>query len=294
MRVRRLSASLALLAACLAIGAWAGATPEKAQHAVVFFSSDMRGYLGPCGCSENMRGGIPRAAHQVKEARRTGVPVFYVDAGDSLFGQERIEPERVPQEERKARALADAFRQMKLAARANGEKDDARGPAFRTKLGLPELAPGEVKLLDANGRKIAIVAGSDAKTLKAAAGKARADGAVFAIGLLHQADAKFAIEERFAMAQLGRAHDMAGRSDSAVVYYERYIATPDPFPLEDARVLAQIHRRLGELYEAAGKPRQAMEHYGRFVELWAKADPVLQPQVTEAKKRLERLRAQVG
>jgi tetratricopeptide (TPR) repeat protein len=96
------------------------------------------------------------------------------------------------------------------------------------------------------------------------------------------------------MAQLGRAHDMADRSDSAVVYYERFIATPDPFPIEDARALAQIHRRLGELYEAGGKPRQAMEHYGRFAELWAGADAVLQPQVTEVKKRLERLRAQAG
>jgi len=40
--------------------------------------------------------------------------------------------------------------------------------------------------------------------------------------------------------------------------------------------------------------RQAMEHYGRFAELWAGADAVLQPQVAEVKKRLERLRAQVG
>jgi hypothetical protein len=37
-----------------------------------------------------------------------------------------------------------------------------------------------------------------------------------------------------------------------------------------------------------------MEHYGKFVELWQKADAVLQPQVTEVRKRLERLRAQVG
>ena len=96
------------------------------------------------------------------------------------------------------------------------------------------------------------------------------------------------------MAQLGRAHDLAGRSDSAIVYYEKFIASPDPFPIEDGRARAQIHRRLGELYEAAGKSRQAMEHYGRFVELWAKADPALQPQVAEVRKRLERLRAQVG
>ncbi len=186
--MKRLSAALAAIAVVLAMGAWAASSPRraKASKAVVFVSSDMRGYLGPCGCSENMRGGIPRAAHQLKEARRGGVPVFYLDAGDSLFGQPQLERERVPQEERKARALAEAFRLMRLDARTSGEKDDARGAAFRQSLGLPELASGEVKLLDANGRKIAVAAGADAEALTAAAQKARAKGAAFVIGLLHQ------------------------------------------------------------------------------------------------------------
>jgi tetratricopeptide (TPR) repeat protein len=115
-----------------------------------------------------------------------------------------------------------------------------------------------------------------------------------AIRLLHEAYTRFSVDERYEMAAVGRAHDQAGRSDSAIVYYERFVATPDPIPLDDARALAQIHRRLGELYETDGKPKQAMEHYGRFVELWTKADQVLQPQVAEVRKRLERLRAQAG
>ena len=77
-----------------------------------------------------------------------------------------------------------------------------------------------------------------------------------AVGLLHEADARLGIDERYAMSQLGRAHDQAGRSDSAVVHYEKFITSPDPFPIEDARARAQIHRRLGELYEAAGKSRR--------------------------------------
>ena len=115
-----------------------------------------------------------------------------------------------------------------------------------------------------------------------------------AVRMLHEADAKFGIEPRYAMSQLGRAHDQAGRSDSTVVYYEKFLATPDPFPIEDARARAEIHRRLGELYEAAGNTRQAMEHYGQFVKLWARADPPLQAQVAEVRKRLEQLRRQVG
>jgi eukaryotic-like serine/threonine-protein kinase len=115
-----------------------------------------------------------------------------------------------------------------------------------------------------------------------------------AVRLLHEADVKFGIEPRYAMSQLGWAHDQAGRSDSAVVYYEKFLTTPDPFPIEDGRARAQIHRRLGELYEAAGNTRQAIEQYGQFVELWARADPPLQPQVAEVRKRLEQLRAKVG
>ena len=115
-----------------------------------------------------------------------------------------------------------------------------------------------------------------------------------AVRMLHEADAKFGIEPRYAMSQLGRAHDQAGRSDSTVVYYEKFLATPDPFPIEDARARAEIHRRLGELYEAAGNTRKAMEHYGEFVKLWARADPPLQAQVAEVRKRLEQLRRQVG
>jgi tetratricopeptide (TPR) repeat protein len=115
-----------------------------------------------------------------------------------------------------------------------------------------------------------------------------------AVRLLHEADARFGIDERYAMSQLGRAFDRAGRSDSAIVYYGKFLALRDPFPIEDARSRAQIERRLGELYEAAGQDRPALEHYGRFVELWDKADPVLQPQVAEVRRRLEGLRGKVG
>jgi hypothetical protein len=155
----------------------------SAPTASLFVSSDMRGYLGPCGCSENMRGGVPRAAFQIAEARKSGRPVLYVDAGDSLFGHKQIPEPARPQEERKARALAEAFKQMQLAARAVGELDDARGAEFRKGLGLPELAEGEFKVLDA---KVGVVAGSTAEALKRASKNARAQGAVFVVGLVHQ------------------------------------------------------------------------------------------------------------
>jgi len=47
--------------------------------------------------------------------------------------------------------------------------------------------------------------------------------------------------------------------------------------------------RLGEMYEAKGDKAKARDYYQRFVDLWRAADPVFQPQVTEAKARLAAL-----
>jgi DNA-binding SARP family transcriptional activator len=50
-------------------------------------------------------------------------------------------------------------------------------------------------------------------------------------------------------------------------------------------------RRLGELYEAKGDIAGAIKNYEEFVKLWKDADPDLQPQVTEIRNRIARLRA---
>ncbi|MFP2897297.1 multiheme c-type cytochrome [Corallococcus sp. 4LFB] len=154
--------------------------------AVLFISADTRGYLGPCGCSENMRGGIGRAAFQVQQARKGGLPVLYIDGGNSLFGETHLKDEQVPQEELKAKALADAFRTMGLAARATGELDDTRGAAFRQGLGLPEVPSGGVKVLDAGARKVGVVAAASGEALVKASQQAREQGADFVVGLLDQ------------------------------------------------------------------------------------------------------------
>ncbi len=156
----------------------------QGEGAILFISADTRGYLGPCGCSENMRGGIARAAAQVQAARKGALPVLYVDGGNSLFGELELKPGQVPQEERKAKALADAMRSMGLAVRATGTLDDTRGVAFRQSLGLPELAPGGVKVLPAGARKVGVVAATSAAQLAEASAQARAQGADFVVGLL--------------------------------------------------------------------------------------------------------------
>ena len=54
-----------------------------------------------------------------------------------------------------------------------------------------------------------------------------------ALGLLREADTRKTVEDRYAMVQMGRAHEAAGRPDSAMGYYEKFLAMPDPFPVLD-------------------------------------------------------------
>jgi tetratricopeptide (TPR) repeat protein len=87
---------------------------------------------------------------------------------------------------------------------------------------------------------------------------------------------------------MARAHDIAGNADSSVHYWEAYQESNFGIPSIDTQ-LPIAYRRLGELYEARGDRERAAQYYNEFVELWKDADPELQPQVTEVRKRLSAL-----
>jgi tRNA A-37 threonylcarbamoyl transferase component Bud32/tetratricopeptide (TPR) repeat protein len=90
---------------------------------------------------------------------------------------------------------------------------------------------------------------------------------------------------------LGRAYDQLNQADSTIANLERYLANTQNGRINvDNWALGPVHKRLGELYEAKGDTKRAAEHYVTFVELWNRADPELQPKVTEARTRLERIR----
>jgi tetratricopeptide (TPR) repeat protein len=81
-----------------------------------------------------------------------------------------------------------------------------------------------------------------------------------------------------------------GSLDSAVVMYERAVATRDlEMIYQDFRWLPVAYRRLGELYEERGEPNKAINYYNKFVDLWKDGDPELQPQVEDVIQRLARL-----
>ena len=96
---------------------------------------------------------------------------------------------------------------------------------------------------------------------------------------------------------LGRIYEAAGRPDSAIVAYESYL---DP-PLShlwrvnsDRWMLPFVLQRLGALHEEEGNAEAAIRHYARFAELWADADPELQPRVEAARRALARLTGEGG
>jgi tetratricopeptide (TPR) repeat protein len=86
--------------------------------------------------------------------------------------------------------------------------------------------------------------------------------------------------------ELARAYDRAGRADSAVATYERYLAARSVLrTAHDAFELPNALLRLARLHEARGDRAAAARHYLRFAESWADADAELQPRVAAARRR---------
>lgn len=89
---------------------------------------------------------------------------------------------------------------------------------------------------------------------------------------------------------LGRAFDLLSQPDSALLHYREATRTWTdccfPTAAGIAVPLAPVLRRMGELSERVGDRSSARRHYRDFVELWAEADPELQPQVEEVRMRL--------
>ena len=95
--------------------------------------------------------------------------------------------------------------------------------------------------------------------------------------------------------RIARAFESLQRPDSAIVAYEAYLRSTNPYQLPtDARELARTYKRLGELYEAKGDTKRAIQRYGDFVELWKDADAVLQPNVTAVRERITKLLRKSG
>ena len=91
-------------------------------------------------------------------------------------------------------------------------------------------------------------------------------------------------EHAFFIESLASAYIQLGNLENALAEYERITAlTTGRLPFGD--VYAKSFYMLGRIYEQKGLKGKAIEHYGKFLELWKDADPGI-PEVEDARKRL--------
>jgi len=102
----------------------------------VFALAEVRGQIGPCGCTSDPLGDIARTTEVVTGARSKG-PVLVVDAGSLLYSQNPVPAHLDAQEELKADLLADLYKhQLGVGALGLGPADLAKGP---DRLRIPRL-----------------------------------------------------------------------------------------------------------------------------------------------------------
>ncbi len=120
-----ISSARSRLSACLfLLFILAQAVPVHAAEPdlTIFFSSDTRGMLRRCGCSEGQLGGLSARASFIRQNRVPG-RTLVVDAGDTILEGPDCEPERKEFYAIRARALFAAMKVAGYDAAAVGEYD---------------------------------------------------------------------------------------------------------------------------------------------------------------------------
>ena len=118
-------------------GSGAQATGPGKPTLTVFALAEVRGQIGPCGCTSDPLGDLSRTAQMIAEARTAG-PVLVVDAGSLLYSKAEIPAAQEAQEELKADLLARTYREeLGVGALGLGWADLVKGPA---KLRVPRHA----------------------------------------------------------------------------------------------------------------------------------------------------------
>lgn len=105
------------------------ALADRAPDLTVYFSSDTRGMLRRCGCSEGQQGGLSARASYLKKNRLPG-RTLVLDAGDTLFDALDAPGDMRAFYSLKARTLLMAMKRAGYDAAAVGEYDLAYGKDF--------------------------------------------------------------------------------------------------------------------------------------------------------------------
>jgi len=186
----------------------AGATEPAAAAKpsfTVFALAEVRGQIGPCGCTTDPLGDISRTAKLIEDARAAG-PVLVLDAGSLLYSKAPIPAPLQAQEELKADLLAKTYQaSLKVDALGLGPADLPRGLDHlripRQAVNVAEIAAEAPKLVTLGGAKAGVFGviaegavtgvklGDPVAAGKQAVATLRSQGAQVVIGLV-QAESK--------------------------------------------------------------------------------------------------------
>jgi hypothetical protein len=228
----------------------AAGDPAPARPAFTLFAvAEVRGQIGPCGCTTDPLGDLSRTAQLVASARAAG-PVLFVDAGSLLYAHTPTPPQLALQEELKADLLAQTYQKTLLAdAVGLGPADLPSGAASLDHLRLARLvanasptgtsgAPGAgisgpSRLIEVGGAKAGVLAviapgavagislSDPVAAGKQAVAQLRGQGAQVVIGLVQAESKKDAVKLvrdiggiDLAIAGLGLAAPEPERTDS--------------------------------------------------------------------------------
>jgi len=102
-----------------------------------------------------------------------------------------------------------------------------------------------------------------------------------------------------ALPGLARALEATGDRAAAIVAWRKYVDTPWFWRMfgnqyQQGPRLGPALETVARMYDEAGDPENAAVYYARFVELWADADPELQPRVEVARARLQEIVSERG
>ena len=129
----------------------------------LFALAELRGQIGPCGCTSDPLGDLSRTAKLVADARAAG-PVLVVDAGSVLFSKSPVPPQLDAQETLKADLIRATYKDaLQVGAIGLGPADLAKGPgAVQLARQVVNLAPGSAipiappRLIEVGGAKVGV------------------------------------------------------------------------------------------------------------------------------------------
>jgi cytochrome c5 len=166
--VRRVGLLAALLAtACCSKsdvksgGTGSAPAPPPPPTFTIMALAEVRGQIGPCGCTTDPLGDIARTTQLVADARRAG-PTLMLDAGSLLYSKIPIPELQKTQDDLKADLLGTIYKtQLRADAVGVGPADLAYGPTGdlkipRTTVSLDGKNLDMTKLLDAGGVKVGV------------------------------------------------------------------------------------------------------------------------------------------